>query len=74
MREKRTLEDHDYEKIMDRRRRRNKRKNQSGKDHLLENLKAKKGMKLLREHGSLIEFYNRETISKRMKDDQQCRY
>ena len=35
----------------------------------MENLKAKNGMRLLREHGRLIEFSHRDTISKRMKDD-----
>ena len=69
IRERRTLEDDDYEKIVDKKRKRNKRKNQSGKEHLLENLKAKNGMRLLREHGRLIEFSHRDTISKRMKDD-----
>ena len=48
IRERRTLEDDDYEKIVDKKRKRNKQKNQSGKEHLLENLKAKKGMRLLR--------------------------
>ena len=35
---------------------RNLRREQNGKEHLLENQKAKKGMKVLREEGSLKDF------------------
>jgi hypothetical protein len=35
----------------------------------LDKLRAKKGMRLLRQHGRLIQFSHRDIISRRMKDD-----
>ena len=51
----------DYERIVQRMRKRIKRKNQTGKERLEGNLKAKKGMRLLNSEGSLMEFSRRET-------------
>ena len=58
-RSKKTTEETDFEKIMTRHKMRKRRDNQSGKDHLVGNLKAKKGMKLAKEAGWLREFAKR---------------
>merc|ERR1712105_482463 len=46
---------------------------QSGKSHLISNLKAKKGMKVFREEGSLVEYNRRDStpINKQLKLDKE---
>ena len=49
----------EYKNIQDKHNKREQRKQRSGKEHLLENLKAKKGMRMLREEGNLLSFARR---------------
>ena len=62
-----------YDKIVKRQKMRTVRKMQSGKSHLISNLKAKKGMKVFREEGSLVEFNRRDStpINKQLKLDKE---
>ena len=55
-REKQTKELHEYEKISRKHERRTVRKKRTGKEHLQENLKAKKGMQLIYDEGWKREF------------------
>ena len=48
---------------------RDKRGNQTGKEDLEENLKAKKSMRLLNTEGPLKEFSRRETGSRKADDE-----
>ena len=57
-----SVEDSDYEKIIKRQRMREVRNMASGKEHLLRNLKAKKGMQLVNQEGTLREFSRRERL------------
>ena len=57
MKSKEVLE---YERIIQKQRMRKSRENASGKEHLIRNLKAKKGMRLLNSEGSLREFSRRK--------------
>ena len=51
---------HEYEIICNLLCMRSSRKSRSGKEHLLDNLEAKKGMQLLQEHGCLKSFQSRK--------------
>ena len=62
-------EDYDYDKIIKKQRIGRTRTSYSGRDHLIENLKAKKGMRLLKSYGPLKCFSNRNTIPKFRKGD-----
>ena len=53
----------DYEIIIERHQKREKRKNRSGKEHLLENLRAKKGMRLFKDDGNIQAFKRRGKIN-----------
>ena len=57
-----SVEDSDYEKIIKRQRMREVRIMASGKEHLLGNLKAKKGMQLVNQEGTLRDFSRRERL------------
>ena len=71
LRARRSMEEREYDKIVNRMRMRNKRKPHTGKGHLEGNLKAKKGMKLLISEGPLMEFSRRETMAgKAVKGDE----
>ena len=59
VRKNRSPADHEYEKIYNLLCMRKKRMNQSGKEHLLSNLKARKGMRLINEKGFLKPFKQR---------------
>ena len=59
IRSNRSPADQEYEKIYNLLCMRKKRKNQSGKEHLLSNLKARKGMRLINEKGYLKPFKQR---------------
>ena len=63
----------EYDKIIKRQSMREMRKNQNGNDHLISNLKAKKGMKVFREEGSLVEFRRRNSTpaNKQLKLDKE---
>ena len=65
LRERKKEEDLDYEKIIQRQRKQVWRNALSGKNHLLANLKAKKGMQLLSEEGRLKKFERRRRGLKR---------
>ena len=69
LRKLRNEEDYDYDKIIYKHRKRVTRKSHSGKNHLLENLKAKQGMRLLKTFGPLMKFSNRDTVPKVRKGD-----
>jgi hypothetical protein len=56
------VEDSDYEKIIKRQRMREVWNMASGKEHLNGNLKAKKGMQLVNQEGTLTEFSRRERL------------
>ena len=56
----------DYVAISQKNKKRQQRKQRSEKEHLLQNLKAKKGMRLLKEEGNLQDFKRR---SKKNVDD-----
>ena len=62
-----------FDKIVKRQKMRTVRKMQSGKSHLISNFKAKKGMKVFREEGSLVEFNRRDStpINKQLKLDKE---
>ena len=64
LRSLKSIEELDYDKIVKRQNQRKIRAAYSGKDHLLENLKAKKGMRLLKEEGRIMKLTNRESIRK----------
>ena len=66
LRSKMTAAEHEYEKIYNLLCMRKKREKQTGKEHLLSNLKAKKGMRLIDEKGYLMPFQER---SKRETDE-----
>ena len=59
-----------YERIVDRQEKRIMRKGLSGKEHLERNLKAKKGMSLLKSEGRLRKFARREPGMKIAKIDE----
>ena len=69
LRKTRNEEDIDYDKIIDRQRRQKQRNIQTGKEHLLGNLEAKKGMRVLRQYGRLTTFSHRDSISRGKEDD-----
>ena len=65
------VEDSDYEKIVQRQKLRGLRANFSGKQHLIANLKAKKGMQLLNNEGRLRTFSGRDSgISKAQRKNE----
>ena len=66
-----TEEEIDYDKIVARKRRRGLKAAQLAKEHLLQNLAAKKGMKILREVGRLKSLIPRppEALDKRFDRD-----
>ena len=61
LRANKTEEEKEYGKLCKKHKMRESRAQRSGKDHLLENLRAKKGMKLLKEKGRLRDFESRAT-------------
>ena len=61
MRANETEEEKEYGKLYQKHKKRESRAQRSGKEHLLENLRAKKGMKLLKEKGRLRDFERRAT-------------
>ena len=65
--DEKSVEDSDFDKIKETQRKREFRKKQSGKEHLMRNLKAKKGMQLVNKEGTLRQFSRRERV---MKKDQ----
>ena len=60
-------EDYDYEKIIKRQQIREVRENESGKEHLMRNLQAKKGMQLINQEGTLRKFSRRERLVKKFE-------
>ena len=60
-------EDYDYEKIIKRQKIREKREKQSGKEHLIRNLQAKRGMQLINQEGTLRKFTRRERVRKKLE-------
>ena len=60
-RENKTEEAQEYEKIFQKHKKRAARSRLSGKNHLLQNLAAKKGMVKFKENGRLIDFQRRST-------------
>ena len=49
----------DFDKIAHKHRMRERRKNRSGKEHLIDNLQAKIGMQMLKSEGRMVEFSRR---------------
>jgi hypothetical protein len=49
----------EFEKIDEKHKMRKKRKTRSGKEHLMQNLKAKKGMQMLETEGRIVQFSRR---------------
>ena len=70
-RAEKSVEDSDFDKIIERQRLREARQKQSGKDHLMRNLKAKKGMQLVNQEGTFRKFSRRERLMTKnhAKDD-----
>ena len=60
IRQMKSKEMSDYELILKKQRERKSRENETGKEHLLRNLKQKKGMQLLNTEGRLRQFSRRE--------------
>ena len=59
LRERKTNEETEYEMICQKHKKREARALQSGKEHLIQNLKAKKGMKKFKEKGRVVDFQKR---------------
>ena len=68
-RDARTEEEKDYDRIIEKHRKREHRNHRNGKEHLFQNLKAKKGMKVLKEEGRLNEFVKRGTRNRSKMSD-----
>ena len=70
-RDEKSVEDCDFDKIVKKQRLREARQKQSVKEHLMRNLKAKKGMQLLNQEGILRQFSRRERLMTKFhtKDD-----
>ena len=66
-RDEKSVEDSEFDKIEETQRIREVRKKQSGKEHLMRNLKAKKGMQLVNKEGTLRQFSRRERVMKKDK-------
>ena len=65
IRRNRSDEEFEYDRIDLLLKMRKHRQSRSGKDHLLDNLKSKKGMRLMREEGRLIEYSERNSYRKK---------
>ena len=70
LREKKGKEEIDFENSVKKKRMREYRKQLSGKEHLLANLKAKNGMRELRRDGPLKNFHQRESNGASVKGDE----
>jgi hypothetical protein len=64
LRIEKSIEDSDYERVIKRHKMREVREKYTGKEHLVKNLEAKKGMQLLNQEGRLRKFTRRESEKK----------
>ena len=67
IRRNRSDEEFEYDRIDLLLKMRKHRQSRNGKDHLLDNLRSKQGMRLLRENGRLIEYSQRNSYRKKQK-------